>query len=107
MREKALKIRFSILVLLFLGVIGLSNVNTIETSGCENDLVTLDTFPIDLDLLFWEDNTTVQEQRLENIRNGNQDFMITPYGAHFIASHVEGVNKWYLSSTRFLEVYAD
>lgn len=79
-------------------------------NNCSNstysNLVTLNTFPVDLDLLFWSDNLTVRNQKLNNLGNGSWGWILTPWGGHFISGHHEGADKWYLYAERYLEVYA-
>ena len=78
-------------------------------NNCSNlveDYVEISTFPVDLDLLFWSDNLSVREEKLNKLGNGTYGWIITPWGGHFISGHIEGADKWYLYSDRHLEVYA-
>ena len=68
--------------------------------------VELDTFPVDLDLLFWEDQPSVKAENLEKLENGTGGWMLTPWGGHFISNHVEGADKWYFYCGRPLEIIA-
>lgn len=70
------------------------------------DLVTLNSFPIDLDLLFWSDQPEIRAQRLNAIGNGTWGWMLTPWGGHFISSHFEGADKWYFYADRPLNITA-
>ena len=72
----------------------------IGTYPTNPDYVLLETFPIDLDLLFWEDQPSEQAARLNNIGNGTWGWMLTPWGGHFISSHFEGADKWYFYCDR-------
>jgi len=78
----------------------------IGTYPTDLELTTFDTFPVDLDLLFWEDQPTVQAARLNDIGNGTWGWMLTPWGGHFISSHFEGADKWYFYCDRPLEMVA-
>jgi hypothetical protein len=72
----------------------------------EGNYFKLTTFPVDLDLLFWEDQPLVQAARLNDIGNGTWGWMLTPWGGHFISSHFEGADKWYFYCDRPLEMVA-
>ena len=71
-----------------------------------NSLVVLDTFPVNLDLLFWEDDPSVLAASLNTIGNYSNGWIITPWGGHFVSNHIEGADKFYLYANRYLEVYA-
>ncbi|NHJ46563.1 MAG: hypothetical protein FK733_02130 [Asgard group archaeon] len=81
---------------------------SITCSNCyvDDPIVELDTFPIDLDELFWADNLTMRNYVLNEIGNGSIIWMITPWGAHFISSHLEGVDHWYLNAYRLTSFVA-
>jgi len=67
----------------------------------------LNRFPIDLDLLYWNDNLTVQQQRLNNIKTGSAEAIsnfIVPYPNFFHPSHNPAAMKWYLYALRNLPV---
>ncbi|MHA1185826.1 MAG: hypothetical protein ACTSXA_06150 [Candidatus Heimdallarchaeota archaeon] len=70
------------------------------------DYVTLDTFPVDLDLLFWEDQPSIQAESLNLLGNGSKTWMLTPWGGHFVSGHFEGAPKWYFYCGRPLDVVA-
>jgi hypothetical protein len=70
------------------------------------DYVELDTFPVDLNLLFWEDQPLIQAENLNLIGNGSHGWMLTPWGGHFISNHFEGADKWYFYCGRPLEIIA-
>jgi len=72
----------------------------------EGDYVELTTFPIDLDLLFWEDDPLVQATKLNTIGNNSWGWVLTPWGGHFISSHFEGADKWYFYADRPLDIVA-
>ena len=44
-----------------------------------NNGVILNTFPVDLDKLFWFDNKTMQNYKLNLIGNGSYVWLLTPY----------------------------
>lgn len=69
--------------------------------------VIMQTFPVDLDALFWVDNLTKQQEILDGIAasNGNP-WPITPFGGHFVSNHIEGVDKWYIHTIRQAEIRA-
>jgi len=71
-----------------------------------NSLVVLDTFPVDLDLLFWEDDLSIRAQYLNMIGNSSFGWMVTPWGGHYVSNHIEGADKFYLYAYRHIEVYA-
>jgi len=72
-----------------------------------NNGVILNTFPVDLDKLFWFDNKTMQNYKLNLIGNGSYVWMLTPWGGHFVSLHIEGVDHWYcFTPYRPLEVRA-
>lgn len=87
-----------------------TNSETLFVDGDEqspySNLVTLNTFPVDLDLLFWADNLTMRNQNLNALGNGTHGWMLTPWGGHFHSGHHEGADKWYLYGNRYLEVVA-
>ena len=60
---------------------------TCPTCIIEDPVVVLDTFPVDLDDLFWVKNLTKQNEVLNEICNGSIVWPITPWGAHYISSH--------------------
>lgn len=70
------------------------------------DLVMIETFPHDLDYLFWADNLTGQNERLNQIGNGSGEWLLSPWGGYFISRHIEGADKWYLNAFRLAPVYA-
>ncbi|MCE7746389.1 MAG: hypothetical protein GPJ52_14770 [Candidatus Heimdallarchaeota archaeon] len=71
-----------------------------------NSLVVLDTFPVDLDLLFWEDDLAIRAHYLNMIGNSSFGWMVTPWGGHYVSNHIEGADKFYLYAYRHIEVYA-
>ncbi len=84
------------------------NVESITCPNCivDDPIVELDTFPMDLDKLFWADNLTMRNYILNEIGNGSIIWMLTPWGAHFISSHLEGVDHWYLNTYRLTSFVA-
>ncbi|NHJ85464.1 MAG: hypothetical protein FK734_08365 [Asgard group archaeon] len=72
----------------------------------ESTLAVMNTFPVDMDLLFWADNPSVQADRLNTIGNYSNGWIVSPWGAHFVSNHIEGADKWYLYCGRHLDVYA-
>ncbi|MHA1269898.1 MAG: hypothetical protein ACTSPY_08960 [Candidatus Helarchaeota archaeon] len=71
-------------------------VNDSVSNSCSESGVILNTFPVDLDLLFWNDNLTMQNYKLNLIGNDSSNFwMLSPWGGHFISSHIEGLDHWY------------
>jgi hypothetical protein len=64
----------------------------------------IETFPVDLNLLFWSDNITIRNQTLDSLASGGFGWILTPWGGHFISGHVEGADKWYLYAARRIEV---
>jgi len=79
------------------------NAEMIQTS----DAPVINTFPVDIDLLFWNDSISKQTEYLNNIGNGtNKPWMMTPWGTYFMSGHAEGAPKWYLYARRHLEVFA-
>ena len=88
----------------------MTNTESFHNNSSDNseysNLVTLNTFPVDLDLLFWSDNLTIRNQNLNALGNNSYGWMLTPWGGHFISGHHEGADKWYLYADRYLEVRA-
>ena len=68
--------------------------------------VIMQTFPVDLDNLFWIDNLTKQQEILDGIAGGEGAWPITPWGGHFVSNHIEGVDKWYVHTIRQAEIRA-
>lgn len=101
---------FSLVVVASLQVRTIPNSDSFYATPCDNsdysNLVTLTTFPVDLDLLFWSDNLTIRNQHLNALGNGSWGWILTPWGGHFISGHHEGADKWYLYANRYLEVRA-
>ncbi|MFX0063817.1 MAG: hypothetical protein ACFFC7_16725 [Candidatus Hermodarchaeota archaeon] len=113
--------KFSLVVILCLGlVLGLNFLILSVTdpispvrvlAACQDEinleaLVELTTFPIDLDVLFWADNLTVRNERLNEIGNGSTEWMLSPWGVHFVGGHGEGLDHLYTSPSRVVEVRA-
>ncbi|MHA1232618.1 MAG: hypothetical protein ACTSPQ_18455 [Candidatus Helarchaeota archaeon] len=70
--------------------------NDSDSAECSESGVIINTFPVDLDLLFWADNLSMRNYKLNLIGNDSSSFwMLSPWGAHFISSHIEGVDHWY------------
>jgi hypothetical protein len=81
------------------------------TNSCPGPIPTegsieLTTFPIDLDLLFYQDNLSMLNYILNDIGNWSTIWPVTPWNGHFHSGHVEGADKWYLYSYRRLPVRA-
>jgi hypothetical protein len=84
----------------------LSEENNAEINQA-SDVPVINTFPVDIDLLFWNDSISKQNEYLDNIGNGtNEPWMMTPWGTYFMSGHAEGAPKWYLYARRHLEVFA-
>jgi hypothetical protein len=69
--------------------------------------ILLNRFPIDLDLLYWMDNLTVQQSRLNYIKTGSAEAtsnFIVPYPNFFHTAHNPACMKWYLYCSRSLPV---
>jgi len=90
-----------------------TNQTLLETSSCNDcigafssdiDIVQLESFPVDLDLLFWADQPAVQAAYLNTLGNGSWGWMLTPWGGHFISNHFEGADKWYFYAYRALNI---
>ncbi|MBN1330137.1 MAG: hypothetical protein JXA54_11745 [Candidatus Heimdallarchaeota archaeon] len=68
-------------------------------AACDStNLVEMDYFPVDLDRLFFADNYTAQRERLNFLGNETYGFIVTPWGGHFISTHIEGNTKLYFNS---------
>lgn len=86
--------------------------NSIIVNGCpgpfpsEEESIELTTFPIDLDLLFYQDNLTMFNFILNNVGNYSTIWPVTPWNGHFHSGHVEGADRWYLYSYRRLPIRA-
>ncbi|NHJ84729.1 MAG: hypothetical protein FK734_04660, partial [Asgard group archaeon] len=72
----------------------------------DGNFVTLTTFPVDIDRLFWAENASMQALYLNNIGNYSYGWMLTPWGSHFVSRHTEGADKWYFRGERYLQVRA-
>jgi hypothetical protein len=87
-----------------------ANSKQLFVKGCDfnpySNLVTLNTFPVDLDLLYWNDNLTNRNHNLNLLGNGSNGWIIPPWGGHFTTVHHEGQDKFYLYANRYLEVVA-
>jgi hypothetical protein len=78
------------------------NSKKIQSSNVPN----ISTFPVNMSLLFWEDDPTFRNSCLDNIEAGGGDgWMMTPWGTYFMSGHAEGAPKWYLYARRNLEVF--
>lgn len=70
-----------------------------------SDAPIINTFPVNMSLLFWEDDLSSRNNSLDVIENGEGDgWMMTPWGTFFMSGHAEGAPKWYLYTRRHLEV---
>jgi hypothetical protein len=74
--------------------------------SCENELVIMDFFPIDLDLLYCQDDPVMLNDILNDLGNASGILPISPYGGYFTGSHIEGSDKLYFDSLRQLEMFA-
>ena len=112
-------VTFSIVLMLicpqFINSISLSKYenlgNSIHLNACPGPFPTdvsieLTTFPIDLDLLFYQDNLTILNYILNDVGNHSTIWPVTPWNGHFHSSHAEGADKWYLYSFRRLPARA-
>lgn len=81
-------------------------ISAIDKVFTNNEPVILNTFPVNLSMLFWEDDLAMQTEMLNIIGNSSTGFMINPYGGHFVSSHLFGALKWYMYAYRYIEVYA-
>ena len=53
--------------------------NPTELDPCDiPDGVQINTFPVDLDLLFWADDLSMQNQKLNELGNGTESWMLSP-----------------------------
>ena len=77
-----------------------------DTLGCEDECVTLNFFPIDLDLLYCQDNSTRLNELLNEIGNNSGVVPIYPWGGFFTSLHIEGNDKWNFNTYRQLEIYS-
>jgi len=73
---------------------------------CDEECVILNSSPIDFDLLFCQDNSTLLNEVLNGVGNHTWILPISPWGGFFTCSHIEGSDKWYLNSYRQLEIYS-
>ena len=64
-----------------------------------DETIEITTFPTDMNLLFYNDNETMQNSILNGIGNWSTKWPITPWGGHFHA-HIEGTQKWYFYSSK-------
>ena len=85
-----------------------SETATVTCPNCliEGSVVVLDTFPVDIDELFWIDDAAKQAEVLNEIGNGSIVWPITPWGAHYISNHNEGVDHWYINTYQLAHVVA-
>ncbi|NHJ84591.1 MAG: hypothetical protein FK734_03965, partial [Asgard group archaeon] len=81
------------------------NNNQISTN-CDDFPIILEYWPIDLDYLFFADNLTAQQERLDILAETGNFWFISPYGGHFVSSHIEGNTKFYLTPFRLAKVNA-
>ncbi|MFX1590666.1 MAG: hypothetical protein ACFFC1_21240 [Promethearchaeota archaeon] len=72
----------------------------------EDDSIELTTFPVDLDLLYYQDNLTMLNTYLNELGNGSSIWPVSPWNAHFYSNHIEGADKWYFNNLRCLPVKA-
>ncbi len=72
----------------------------------QEDLVTIETFPLDLDRLFWVDNLTKQNEIMNYIGNESGGWLLSPWGGFFTSGHIEGADKWYFEPRRLVSIYA-
>ncbi len=72
----------------------------------QEELVTIETFPLDLDRLFWADNLTKQNEIMNYIGNESGGWLLSPWGGYFVSGHIEGANKWYFEPRRLVAIYA-
>ena len=79
---------------------------TINSEEENFEPVIMQTFPVDLDNLFWVDNLTKQQEILDGIASDGGPWPITPFGGHFVSNHIEGVDKWYIHTIRQAEIRA-
>ena len=82
------------------------SIEPINQEFTKNSLIILNTFPVDLDLLFWDDDLATQAYYLNMIGNSTNGWMVTPWGGHYVSAHLEGAAKFYLYAYRYIEVYA-
>ncbi len=79
---------------IYYDIIGIIDLESIKEKEAETIEIT--TFPVDLDLLFWNDNLSMQTYYLNMLGNGSDEaWLLTPWGGHFISNHIEGVDHWY------------
>ncbi|MHA1211128.1 MAG: hypothetical protein ACTSSH_01590 [Candidatus Heimdallarchaeota archaeon] len=98
-----------IFLILFLTnlVILVSPLASFTTSqGCDSDCVILNSSPIDFDLLYSQDNSTLLNEILNEIGNKTGNLPISPWGGFFTGAHIEGSDKWYFNSYRQLEIFS-
>ena len=68
----------------------------VENDGsipADYEIVTINTFPIDLDLLYYQDDPTLLEERLVNFEENPTRWIVRPWGSHFTCIHIEGSDK--------------
>jgi hypothetical protein len=109
---KITKVFALILAIALIATIPMSSHTTNVPQILENNVlnitegVQLNTFPVDLDLLYWADNLSMRNYYLDDIGNGSDAWMLSPYGLHFL-SHMYGLDHWYCYTwLRPLEVRA-
>jgi hypothetical protein len=94
---------FLFLANLFFIISPLASFSSIQ--GCDTDYVILNSSPIDFDLLYCQDNSTLLNEVLNGIGNKSGMLPISPWGGFFTGSHIEGSDKWYFDSHRQLEIF--
>ncbi len=98
--------KFLFIILILNSTLFLSSVfNYANIQSAESDLVILNHFPVDMNLLFYQDNATMLNEVLEGIENIAGILPLTPFGGFFLSNHIEGADKWYFDSYRQLEVF--
>ncbi|MFW9921948.1 MAG: hypothetical protein ACFFDW_01520 [Candidatus Thorarchaeota archaeon] len=100
------KIIPSVIILLFIFQIASVHFSTVKNSSAVASFAIMNTFPVDIDLLFWQDDPNALAAKLNAIGNCSNGWIMSPWGGHFVSNHIEGADKWYLYCGRNLEVYA-